>query len=76
MVLKARDDPELLDDQEPKGTGALREAGASALSKSDEYEEKHYVKAFALCADVAQHLDGVHPYTRTVASLRRYERVT
>ena len=61
MVHNAHGDPELLDDQEPEGTGALREAGAGAMSKFDEYEEKHYVKAFTTCADVAQYLDGVQP---------------
>ena len=62
MVHDAHDDPELLSDQEPEGTGALRnEELAIAVSKYDEYGEKRYVKAFTAYADAVQYLDGVRP---------------
>jgi len=61
VVHIAHDDQELLGDQDPEETGALREAGASNLSKDPVYEEKHYAKAFTTCAEAAQHLGGVQP---------------
>jgi len=46
VVHDAHDDPELLSNQEPDGTGTVRsEEFAIAVSKFDECEEKHYVKA-------------------------------
>ena len=58
----SRDDPELRGDQEPEGTGALRNKElAVAVSKFEEYEEVHCVKAFTAYADVVQYLDGEQP---------------
>jgi len=60
-VHNAYDDPELHGDQEPKGTDALRDAGAGAPSTSVKHEEKHYVKAFTARADVARYFNIVQP---------------
>jgi len=72
-VHNTHDDPEHPDDQELEGTGALRGVDAGAMSGFDEYEEKHYAKALATCADAAQYLGGVQPVlsdVRVVTKIR------
>jgi len=75
-VHNAHEDPELLDGQEPEGTGDLREASASALSKFHEYEESITLRPSPLARMWPSTLTVCNSYSRTFASLRRYERVT